>query len=85
MRSFTSFAIVASTLLASAAAQDQQVANAMPTQAPSPEYMPGYDYQKAMPYSSMVNGGYQQLDCGYGWYKGSDGKCAKQTWVRLFH
>ena len=42
----------------------------------SPSYEP-------MPYSSFVNGGYSQMDCGYGYTKGYDGKCTPESWVRL--
>lgn len=34
-----------------------------------------------MPYSSFVDGGYSQMDCGYGYKKGADGKCAPESWV----
>jgi hypothetical protein len=33
-----------------------------------------------MPYNSMTGGGYKNLDCGYGYVKGSDGRCTKETW-----
>jgi len=33
-----------------------------------------------MPYSSFVDGGYSHMDCGYGYKKGSDGKCAPESW-----
>ena len=36
-----------------------------------------------MPYSSFTNGGYSQMDCGYGYKKGYDGKCTPESWVRL--
>ena len=35
-----------------------------------------------MPYSSFTNGGYSQMDCGYGYQKGYDGKCTPESWVR---
>jgi hypothetical protein len=41
---------------------------------------------EAMPYSSFMNGGYSSMDCGYGYYKGSDGSCnSKESWVRTSH
>lgn len=50
---------------------------------PPPQYTPpaqssGYDN---MPYSSFVGGGYSQMDCGYGYKKGYDGKCTPESWV----
>jgi hypothetical protein len=33
-----------------------------------------------LPYSSFVDGGYSQMDCGYGYKKGSDGKCTPEDW-----
>jgi hypothetical protein len=36
-------------------------------------------YEK-MPYSSFTNGGYSSMDCGYGFKKGSDGKCIPEDW-----
>jgi len=35
-----------------------------------------------MPYSSFTGGGYSQMDCGYGFKKGHDGKCTPESWVR---
>lgn len=48
-------------------------------QPPAPQY-----YTDAMPYQSMVSGGYKSLDCGYGWKKGSDGSCQQESWVCHF-
>jgi hypothetical protein len=39
-----------------------------------------------MPYESFKSGGYKSMDCGYGYYKGSDGSCnSKESWVRISH
>jgi hypothetical protein len=36
-----------------------------------------------MPYSSFMAGGYQSMDCGYGYLKGHDGSCTSMaSWVR---
>lgn len=40
------------------------------------------DFYEVMPYSSYMSGGYKSLDCGYGYSKGSDGSCNKESWVR---
>ena len=34
-------------------------------------------------YSTFTSEGYKSMDCGYGYSKGSDGKCNAQSWVRL--
>jgi hypothetical protein len=39
------------------------------------------DFYQQMPYSSFISGGYSSLNCGYGYYKSSDGSCQQQTWV----
>ena len=39
------------------------------------------DFYSQMPYSSFMAGGYQSLECGYGYQKGSDGSCQKMSWV----
>jgi hypothetical protein len=42
-----------------------------------------YGYTDAMPYSSMTQGGYQQMGCGYGYARQSgQGYCVQQPWVR---
>ena len=53
------------------------------TPPPSPPSESSYPYQQ-MPYSSFTNGGYSQMDCGYGYQKGSNGKCTPQSWVCSF-
>lgn len=42
-----------------------------------------YNVYSEMPYQSMSAGGYQQLQCGYGWSKGANGQCVKESWVSL--
>lgn len=42
---------------------------------------PAVAYTTSMPYASMTAGGYQQMGCGYGWYKGSNGQCMQESWV----
>jgi hypothetical protein len=54
--------------------------------APPSQYTPPPSYQSSdpyeqMPYSSFTHGGYSQMDCGYGYKKGSDGKCTPESWV----
>lgn len=44
----------------------------------APTSLPPF-YQQ-MPYSSYMNGGYQSLDCGYGYHK-SNGHCVPYSWV----
>ena len=41
------------------------------------------DIYQMMPYSSMTEGGYSSLDCGYGYSKSSDGSCQSMSWVSL--
>lgn len=55
---------------------------APPSQYTPPPAEPPKSYEP-MPYSSFVGGGYSQMDCGYGYKKGSDGKCTPESWVRL--
>lgn len=42
------------------------------------------DFYSIMPYSSMTSGGYSSLECGYGYYKASNGYCQAESWVS-FH
>jgi hypothetical protein len=37
-------------------------------------------YLQSMPYDQFKNGGYKQLNCGYGYSKGSDGSCQPESW-----
>lgn len=47
---------------------------------PAPSATPNiYDQ---LPYSSFLAGGYQSLDCGYGYTKAADGSCQALSWVR---
>jgi hypothetical protein len=51
----------------------------------APQYTPP-PQSEAMPYESFTNGGYQSMDCGYGYVKGSDGSCTStESWVRTSH
>lgn len=52
---------------------------APPSQYTPPPAQSSYPYQE-MPYSSFTHGGYSQMDCGYGYKKGSDGKCSPESW-----
>ena len=54
---------------------------APPSQYTPPPAQPSYNYEP-MPYSSFTGGGYSQMDCGYGYQKGYDGKCTPESWVR---
>jgi len=53
--------------------------NAAPLQVTAPPTTLPAFYQQ-MPYSSYMNGGYQSLDCGYGYHK-SNGHCVPYSWV----
>jgi len=35
-----------------------------------------------MPYWHLTQSGYQQMDCGYGYYKDTQGYCQPESWVR---
>jgi len=52
---------------------------APPSQYTPPPYKSSDPYEQ-MPYSSFTHGGYSQMDCGYGYKKGSDGKCTPESW-----
>lgn len=65
----------------SAAPQAAYGANYATTTTPAPAATQTYDIYSAMPYTSMTAGGYQQLQCGYGWSKDSQGRCVKDNWV----
>ncbi|KAF9779049.1 hypothetical protein BJ322DRAFT_1113712 [Thelephora terrestris] len=52
---------------------------APPSQYTPPPSQSSYPSQQ-MPYSSFTNGGYSQMDCGYGYQKGSDGMCSPESW-----
>lgn len=60
--------------------------SAMPTEAPSSSVdNNSYGYTDVMPYSSMTQNGYQQMECGYGYARQSPmGYCEQQAWVSLF-
>ena len=47
---------------------------------PPPASSSSYDIYSMMPYSSFMAGGYQSLDCGYGYQKMSDGSCQAMSW-----
>jgi len=71
----------------------QEASSAAPTQASSTEAASSEitsapsssstDFYQVMPYSSYMAGGYQSLDCGYGYQKSSDGYCTAMSWVCL--
>jgi hypothetical protein len=55
-------------------------------QAPPSQYTPPPSYSATpyydqMPYSSMMEGGYKSLNCGYGYKKDEDGHCMPEDWV----
>ncbi len=37
----------------------------------------------SMPYDDYKNGGYKDLECGYGYKKSDDGSCQAESWVRI--
>jgi hypothetical protein len=56
--------------------------SSMPTPAPASSQPVQYGYTDMMPYSSMTQGGYQQMACGYGYARqNQQGFCAQQPWV----
>ena len=55
--------------------------NAYDSQYTQPPDTSSYDIYSVMPYSSMTAGGYQSLDCGYGYSKNSNGYCQAESWV----
>ena len=55
---------------------------APPSQYTPPPVQSSSSYE--MPYSSFVGGGYSQMNCGYGYQKGYDGKCSSMNWVSPF-
>ena len=56
-------------------------ANAAPPSRHTAPPAPGQDFYQYMPYNSWSNGGYKQLQCGYGYQKQSDGTCGALAWV----
>jgi hypothetical protein len=55
---------------------------AMPTPAPASSQATQYGYTDVMPYSSMTQGGYQQMACGYGYARqNQQAFCVQQPWV----
>jgi len=56
-------------------------ANAAPPSQYTTPPAPGQDFYQYMPYNSWSNGGYKQLQCGYGYQKQSDGTCGALAWV----
>jgi hypothetical protein len=58
--------------------------SSMPTAAPFSSQDSSYGYTDMMPYSSLTQGGYQQMGCGYGYARQSpQGYCMQQPWVSL--
>jgi len=57
-------------------------ASAAASSAPPSQYTPppSYSSDSMMPYSSFTAGGYSSMACGYGYQKGSDGKCSAMSW-----
>jgi hypothetical protein len=52
----------------------------LPTPAPVPGVGAPVDFYQEMPYDSFQHGGYQELDCGYGYEKHDDGSCQPIGW-----
>ena len=57
--------------------------SAPPSEYTTPPSSSSYDIYSMMPYSSMTEGGYKSLDCGYGYSKAYDGSCQSMSWVRF--
>ncbi|KAG8818344.1 hypothetical protein FRC17_010874, partial [Serendipita sp. 399] len=62
-------------VVSSVSAQDAQVANAMPTAAPSEDA-----YLSTMPYDWMQTQGYSSAVCGYGHTRNPSGHCQRESW-----
>lgn len=51
---------------------------------PTSTYESTRAYTDIMPYATLTQSGYQQLDCGYGYGRErSSDYCSRQSWVRL--
>jgi len=80
-----------STPIASDSAQSEPTATSIsadvsstPTAAPYSSEDNAYGYTDMMPYSSLAQGGYQQMGCGYGYARQSpQSYCMQQPWVSL--
>lgn len=92
MRSFTVLAVVSAFAGAVLATEDGTINVAMPA-APAPAPVDAsadpsmvsvadLPYLQQYPYSWLQSGGYQQLQCGYGYYRNSGGYCQAESWVR---
>lgn len=57
-------------------------ASGPPAPTPAPAGPPPQDFYQIMPYSQYQSGGYQNLDCGYGHSRNSQGYCMPESWVR---
>jgi hypothetical protein len=64
----------------SAATSTQSMA---PTQTPVPAAS-SWAATEEMPYWHMTQGGYQQMGCGYGYYKDMQGYCQPESWCVRF-
>jgi hypothetical protein len=84
----------ASSMYSPPPASSSDMYNSMPSYTPSPSYsaapsmytpppVSSSDMYSSMPYSSFMDGGYSSMNCGYGYYKSSDGSCKPESWVRL--
>lgn len=72
---------LASAAAAQVAGTVSMVPAATVTTAPDAVQKPSSFYDQ-MSYDSYKSGGYKQLECGYGYYKSSDGHCQQESWVR---
>jgi hypothetical protein len=59
-----------------------QVFDVPTTTAANPQITSPPDFYQRMPYADFSSSGYKSLECGYGYYRESDGYCTPHTWVR---
>lgn len=68
------------------ASGEYTVSAATSTEAMAPTQTPvlasSWAYTEEMPYWHMTQNGYQQMGCGYGYYKDTKGYCQPESWVR---
>lgn len=86
MRSFTVLAAAAA--FAGAVLATDDISVAMPPSVdsyaspdPSAASVDQLPYLSQYPYSWFQQGGYQQLSCGYGYYRNAQGYCQAESWV----
>jgi len=82
-----------SSTASASASGEYTVSAATSTEAVAPTQTPvvassSWAYTEEVPYWHMTKDGYQQMGCGYGYYKDTKGYCQPESWVctvLLFH